>query len=130
MHKLITVLATPESSLILPEIKVSGKTEVQNNMDAFKETRIPAVIKLGGTGVFKKDKFKGWLTNKESLGVAWITNSMKSTTVVFPCEGEDRNDQLSSFEVEKAHTKLKPILEDGNLTMNVEIELRERVFYL
>jgi len=73
-------------------------------------------------GVFKRDKFAGWLSRKESLGIPWITDQLKRTTIVFSCEGESGSEQLSSFLVEKSHTKLRPNISNGNLFMNVEIE--------
>lgn len=124
IHELIFTMTQPPASATLPEIKITGDEKKQTSLDALKETRNPAVLKLDRVGVFKQDKFAGWLTRKESLGIPWITNRVKSTTVVFPCEGENRKEQLSSFLVETSRTKLKPAISDGKLLMSVDIHAK------
>lgn len=122
LHELISKMATPSMSATLPEIKVMGKPEGQVSLKALQETRSLAVLKLNRIGVFKEDKFAGWLSREESLGIPWITNDTKRTTIIFPCEGERRSSELSSFMVEKSRTQLKPTLSKGNLFMSVNIE--------
>ncbi|WP_051251437.1 Ger(x)C family spore germination protein [Paenibacillus harenae] len=124
VHELISAMMNPSASATLPEIKIAGEGKQQSSLDALKETRSPAVLKLDKVGVFKQDKFAGWLSREESLGIPWITNRLKSTTVVFFCEGENRKEQLSSFSVEKSRTKLKPTISDGNLLMSVAIHAK------
>ncbi|RCW43063.1 Ger(x)C family spore germination protein [Paenibacillus prosopidis] len=124
VHELIFTITQPSASAALPEIKIAGDEKRQTSLDALKETRNPAVLKLDRVGVFKQDKFAGWLTRNESLGIPWITNRIKNTTVVFPCEGENRKDQLSSFLVETSRTKLKPAISDGKLLMTVDIHAK------
>ncbi|WP_372662242.1 Ger(x)C family spore germination protein [Cohnella sp.] len=122
LHEFIFAITTPSVSAALLEIKVMGEPEEQKSLDALQETRSPAVLKLDRFGVFKQDKFVGWLNRKESRGIPWITNRLKRTTIVFSCEGESRHGQQSSFLVEESHTKLIPNISDGNLFMSVEIE--------
>ena len=124
LHDLISTMTNPSASATLPEIKISGKTEGQNSLDALKQTQNYASLTLDRVGVFKRDKFAGWLSRKESLGIPWITDQLKRTTIVFSCEGESGSEQLSSFLVEKSHTKLRPNISNGNLFMNVEIEAK------
>ncbi|MGM0881610.1 MAG: Ger(x)C family spore germination protein [Bacillota bacterium] len=124
VHELISTMTNPSASSILPEIKITGEGKRQASLDALKETRSPAVLKLDRVGVFKQDKFAGWLTRKESLGIPWIMNRIKSTTVVFPCQGENRKEQLSSFLVEKSRAKLKPAVSGGHLLMSVNIDAK------
>lgn len=121
---LISTMTNPSASSTLPEIKITGEQEAQSSLEALKETRKSAVLKLDRVGVFKQDKLAGWLSRKESLGIPWITNQLQRTTIVFSCEGESRSEQLSSFLVEKSHTKLKPNISNGNLFMSVEIEAK------
>lgn len=121
---LISTMANPSASSTLQEIKIMGEPEGQNSLDALKETRNSAVLKLDRVGVFKQDKLAGWLSRKESRGIPWITNHLKRTTIVFSCEGESGSDQLSSFLVEKSRTKLKPSISNGHLFMSVEIDAK------
>ncbi|MDQ0886639.1 spore germination protein KC [Paenibacillus sp. V4I9] len=124
LHDLISTITNPYASSTLPEIKITGEPEGQNSQDELKETRTSAVLKLDRVGVFKQDKLTGWLSRTESRGIPWITNHLQTTTIVFSCEGENRREQLSSFLVEKSHTKLKPNISNGDLVMSVEIEAK------
>lgn len=124
LHDVISTMTNASASATLPEIKIGGETEKQNSLDALKQTRNYASLTLDRVGVFKRDKFAGWLSRKESLGIPWITDQLKRTTIVFSCEGKSGSEQLSSFLVEKSHTKRRPKISNGNLLMNVEIEAK------
>ncbi|KRF06868.1 hypothetical protein ASG89_18660 [Paenibacillus sp. Soil766] len=124
MHELISTMTNPTASSTVPEIKITGQREGQDSLDALKETRKSTVLKLDRVGVFKEDKFAGWLSRNESIGIPWITNKMKKMTIVFSCEGETQSENLSSFLVEQSHTNLNPKITDGNLFMSVEIEAK------
>ncbi|MBD0383526.1 Ger(x)C family spore germination protein [Paenibacillus sedimenti] len=121
LHEFISTMTNPSASATLPEIKIMGEQQGQVSLDALNETRSSAVLKLDRVAVFKQDKFAGWLNRKESLGIPWITNRLKQTTIVFSCEGESSREQLSSFLIEKSRTKLKPSISNGNLFMSVDI---------
>jgi spore germination protein KC len=124
MHSLITILGKPTGSVIVTEIRISGDQKEQTSLEALGKTRSAAVVKLGGSGVLKGDKFAGWLTRQESLGAAWLTGRVKRASVVFPCKAANRREDLSSFQVDKARRTLKPKISDGNLIMDVVIDLQ------
>lgn len=128
MHEFISSVTNPTASAILSEIKVSGVPENQKSLDALKKTRSSAVLKISRIGVFKENRFAGWLSVKESFGVAWMTNRMKNTIVSFSCKGDGADGQLSSFFVESSRAKLKPSLSDGRLAMSVEIEAKGSLY--
>ncbi|WP_010503069.1 Ger(x)C family spore germination protein [Paenibacillus elgii] len=122
LHEFISTAADPSASAILPEIKISGEPGGQSSLEALKKPRSSAVIKLGDIGVFKKDKLVGWLKREESIGLAWLSNHIHSTVVVFPCAVDDRNSRISSFRVENGATSLKPKITNGILKMTVDIK--------
>lgn len=124
IHDLMSIMTNPSASATLQEIKISGEQQGQTSLDILKKTRSTAVMKLNRVGVFKQDKFAGWLSQNESLGLPWITNRLKKKTIVFSCEGEKQNEKLSSFLVGKSRTELKPKISDGNLLMSVEIDTK------
>ncbi|CAN7758909.1 Ger(x)C family spore germination protein [Paenibacillus sp. LjRoot56] len=124
MHELMSTMTNPTASSTVPEIKITGQREGQNSLDALKETRKSTVLKLDRVGVFKEDKFAGWLSRNESIGIPWITNQIKKMTIVFSCEGETLSEQLSSFLVQKSRTNLTPNISGGNLFMSVDIEAK------
>ena len=72
------MVANPYQSAMAPELRVSGNQEEQSTLDALKSTRNQAVLKLGDLGVFRGDRLVGWMKRKESRGVAWLSNSVKT----------------------------------------------------
>ncbi|KAF9118084.1 hypothetical protein BGX30_004846, partial [Mortierella sp. GBA39] len=78
------MVASPDESAMAPELEVSGDLTKQSSLDALKSTRNDAVIKLGELGVFRKDKLVGWIDQKDSRSVAWLSDRVSSMIVVFP----------------------------------------------
>ncbi|WP_223066755.1 Ger(x)C family spore germination protein [Paenibacillus caui] len=128
IHDLIVTLAKPAAGAALPEIKISGNKEETKSLDAFKETRSPAVLKIDRFGVFKQGKFAAWLSRKESAGIPWLTDRLNSTTVVFSCEGKRPKDKDSSFSVESSRTRIMPKFSDGRLSMSVDVDAKGILF--
>lgn len=50
----VSVLVTPHSSAIVPEIRVSGNPVKQSSLDALKETSQKGVIKIETSGYLKR----------------------------------------------------------------------------
>ncbi|AJY76690.1 Ger(x)C family spore germination protein [Paenibacillus beijingensis] len=126
LYRLVNKLATPTSSAMLPEVVISGNKEKQSSLDAYKETRNPAIMKLNRLGIFKKDKLAHWLKREDSIGMAWIYDHVDNLTVVFPC-GED-NQAMGSFLVERNRTKLKPKQQQGRLIMDIRLKTDGSLF--
>lgn len=125
MHEFVTALASsPLESAVLPEIKVSGEQRRQTALEALQKTRRHAAIQLGSIGVFRQAKLVGWLSQEESLGLAWISDAISHTVVTFPCDGTTYDQQLSSFFVEKGSTKLIPSLSNGKLGITVDVKAK------
>jgi spore germination protein KC len=74
--------------------------------------------------VFRQAKLVGWLSQEESLGLAWISDAISHTVVTFPCDGTTYDQQLSSFFVEKGSTKLIPSLSNGKLEITVDVKAK------
>lgn len=102
------MVASLDESAMAPELEVSGDLTKQSSLDALKKTRNEAVIKLGELGVFRKDKLVGWIDEKESRSVAWLSDRVSSMIIVFPCSTRGQENQLLSYRVMKSSTKLEP----------------------
>ncbi|MEK5642791.1 MULTISPECIES: Ger(x)C family spore germination protein [Paenibacillus] len=116
------MIASPDESAMAPELEVSGDLSKQSSLDALKSTRNDAVIKLGELGVFRKDKLVGWIDQKDSRSVAWLSNRVSSMMVVFPCSAKGQENQLLSYRVLKSSTKLEPKVIHGKSIILAKIQ--------
>lgn len=75
------------------------------------------VFDLSGTAVFKGDKLIGYMDINETRGLQWINGKVQSGTIKasFP------NGDIANFYILKSKSKIKPILKDGSLSMQINI---------
>lgn len=116
------MIASPDESAMAPELEVSGDLTKQSSLDALKKTRNEAVIKLGELGVFRKDKLVGWIDQKDSRSVAWLSDRVSSMMVVIPCSAIVQKEQLLSYRVLKSSTKLEPKVIHGKSIILAKIQ--------
>lgn len=119
----VLMLADPQASAVVPEIRVAGNPSKQSSLDALKETTQQGVLKVGDIGVFKRDKLAGWMKQEQALGIAWLTDQVKSAVISFPCTEKEEAGKMSAFVVEQSATKLKPVITNGKIKMTAEIKL-------
>lgn len=119
LFQLAMNLSSDSGSALLPEVFLSGKSDV-SSLQVFESTTLPAKIKLGRAAVIKKDKMVGWLSRKEALGVAFLRNDIKKTLLTYACP-EEKNKHLT-IQLGTSETKLKPSLTDGKLNVKVDIK--------
>ncbi|ABO48603.1 spore germination B3 GerAC family protein [Desulforamulus reducens MI-1] len=75
-------------------------------------------IKISDTAVFHEDKMVGWFNTKESRGLLFIKGEIKSGVLVL-----EKEKQRLSVEMFGSSSKLKPVVQDGQLVMKVEIKV-------
>lgn len=71
---------------------------------------------LSGIAVFNKDKLAGLLTPEETRGYMFASNKIENTVVVVPVRGKQ-----VTLEVVKDKGKITPQIQEGNLSVVVEI---------
>lgn len=75
--------------------------------------------KLAGTAVFKKDKLVGELTLRESRGLLWVINKIKSGIIIVKSPGGEGE---VSLEILRANSKIMPGIKDGKPYFTVKIK--------
>lgn len=75
-------------------------------------------VKLTGTAVFKKDKLVGYLDEKETRGLNWITG--KVTTGVIQVPGPTGG--IVSLEIKNADTKIIAKKKDGKYVFTIQVK--------
>ncbi|WP_138752423.1 Ger(x)C family spore germination protein [Paenibacillus sinopodophylli] len=119
MYQLAMSLASDSGSALLPEVFLSGHSDAAS-LKVFDRTTLPAKVKLGRLAVIKKDKMVGWLSRKEALGVAFLRNDVKKTSLTFACPNEE-NKHLT-LQVGSSSTELQPILKGDKMTVKAHIK--------
>lgn len=76
-------------------------------------------FKVDGAAVFKRSKLVGWLNKTETRGMLWVTGKVDKGIVDVNCP---EHNGLVSIEVIRASGKIKPVIKDGEITVNVDIK--------
>lgn len=70
------------------------------------------------TAVFKGDKMVGWLKDEEYMGFSWINGDGKGAIMNIPL-----GDGVLSLRIVRIKSKLQPVIDDGEMKMNIDIEI-------
>ncbi|PJI10432.1 MULTISPECIES: Ger(x)C family spore germination protein [Clostridium] len=72
---------------------------------------------VSGTAVFKEDKLIGYMDMNETRGMQWINGKVQSGSIV----GHLPNNKVANFYILKSRSKIKPVLKNGSLRVEVNI---------
>ncbi|MBD2868351.1 Ger(x)C family spore germination protein [Paenibacillus arenilitoris] len=89
VNELIRMTGKGQQQAVLPSIRLEGRKEMRNKMDNL--TRIPASAypALSTLAAFKEGKLVDFLKPKESRGLAWLQDEVKSTIITLACPNSD-----------------------------------------
>ncbi len=79
------------------------------------------VVKIEGTGIFKKDKMIGYLDGDETKMLLFIRNKIEGGLLIAKIN-EDKVETNISLEIFKNKTTLKPLLKTGSIVMEITTE--------
>jgi spore germination protein KC len=77
-------------------------------------------LAINGTALFKNDKMVGWLNQQESRGLLWLRNEVKQGIIKFSLPGVENG--MAATEIYRTHTKVTPVLKNGQIIVNVKID--------
>ncbi|GAA4838046.1 spore germination protein GerKC [Paenibacillus vulneris] len=121
MYELAMSMTSDAKSGIIPEILLSGG-KGETSMDSLKKSTYLSKVRLGDLAVMKGDKLTGWIPQGQGLGVSFIINKVKSTTLSFSCMPSGQKKYNSSFRLLSSKTKLRPRMANGHYIMEVDIK--------
>lgn len=120
LFELSIALASESQCAAVPEIKLTGE-EVMDKVTETEITDLPSRMALGRLGIFKKDRFVGWLSVQEAFGLSFLSGKIKTASIPFPSSpGLKKND--SSFSLLHSKTKIKPHWEEDHFVMDVNVK--------
>ncbi|MFC0187210.1 Ger(x)C family spore germination protein [Fictibacillus aquaticus] len=103
--ELIKDLTSHGKHAVITGIQLTGDAKEGEKMENLQTSNPKVRLKYTGIAVFKDDKLKGWLNEKESKGYNYIVDNVKSTIVAVPCIDDKK--RFLSVELIDADTKLK-----------------------
>ncbi|HSO57319.1 MAG TPA: Ger(x)C family spore germination protein [Paenisporosarcina sp.] len=118
INDLISDIGSGEKEAVVTGVEVIGDEELGSSKKNLETITPKARLRLVDLGVFKKDKFVGWLTEEESIGYNKITNQVKSAVTTLSCpEGG-----TIAIELIRANSKIKGKIING--TPEVEVKMK------
>jgi len=108
----------PESSLTgFTDSYLSETTSAVAPMVKIVQDGDEKTLEVSGTAVFKADKMVGTLDKTEGRGLLWVLGQVESGIIVV----RDSQGGTVSAEIIRAKVKVKPVLEDGKILIQVEV---------
>lgn len=122
VYQMAMNLTSDAKSSVLPEIYISGNEDT-STLDSFTHTTIPSKLKLGRLAILHNDRMIGWMNRKQSLGVSFLRDEVKQTTITTPCTDEQGHSGFDTLVIQRSSTKLKPKLTEGKLSYNAKVHV-------
>lgn len=122
--KLVTIdeltgaVTTKGKEAVLTGIYATGDPQFGTKLENAERVDSPVSIVLDHLGVFNGDRLVGWLNEKESKGLNYLTTDVKNTVDWVTCGQEG----TISFEFIRSTTKLEPSMNNGEPKMTATIK--------
>lgn len=82
-------------------------------------------VRLTGAAVFRGSKLAGWLSDEEAKGLLYVTNKAKGGIIPLKLPGSKQGD--FAFEMIRARTKIIPLIQNGNISIRMEVKTEGNV---
>lgn len=110
---------------VISSARAVGDLELGKDKETQERTHPYANLIIDSLGAFKEDKLVGWLTDDESRGYNFITNSISNTIISIPCN--DKEDQFMNVEVLGANNKLKVKIDNEKPKFDLQTEVHVNI---
>ena len=104
-----------KQDIIMTSVKVIGNEETGENTESLKDVSPNTKLLIQGSGVFKKDKLVGFLTEDESVSANFINNKIKDTIINIECD----TNKYVSIELMKPSVEVNPVSNELKVKINV-----------
>lgn len=122
VYQLAQRITSDSAAAGVPEIKFTGNIKGEmESLDDEKRTSAPGKLVLNRLGVFRGDRFIGWLNRRESFGVSWLTDQVKGSTIAF--SSDSKSGKPNSIRITQAKTKVTPEKAGNRFKMRIEVKL-------
>lgn len=115
LNELTNMYLNPYLEIVLPSMTVQGSIEEGISKDNLSTTKDETTIKISTTGVFKDNKFLGYLTEEESKTLNLIRGDIKNTIINMNIE-----DGFIVFEPNNIEAKTEAIPKDNTVKITIK----------
>ena len=119
LDELIQDLISEGKEAVLTGVEIIGDQEQGSSKQNIESISPTARIKYDHLAVFKGDKLVGWLTEKETIGFSYLTDSVQTSVKAISCPNEGK----ASIEVIKSNSELKGNINNGKPEVNISIKV-------
>jgi spore germination protein KC len=114
------ILLTEGIEPVAPQLKLQPLETKSETESQTKNRSAEKIQATQGAAVYKKGKLIGWMNDKETRGILWLRNELKTgiITVHFPRE---QGGGKTSAKIIKATTDINPKLQDDKLKIEVNV---------
>ncbi|MEI7027716.1 Ger(x)C family spore germination protein [Paenibacillus sp. y28] len=115
-YKVIAMFNEPSEPVMIPSLSSDMKGW---SMD--KEPR--PMIRIDGAYFIKEDQLAGWLGEQDLQGYRWLQKRLMRTPITVP----DKQHPAAVLVMVKPQTRIRPLLEDGNVFFTIEVKIKAYV---
>jgi spore germination protein KC len=84
------------------------------------------VVKICGSGIFKEEKLLGFIGEEETKALSFILDKVEGGVIVAKT-GSGEDEDRFSLEILSNSTKIKPVLKDEKLSIEIDVETEVRL---
>lgn len=114
LNELTNMYLNPYLEIVLPSMIVVGDLDEGSQKENLSSTDSETTIKIATTGVFKENKFLGYLTEAESKTLNLIRGDISNTIITMDIE-----DGFIVFEPNKIEAKVEAVPKDNTVKITV-----------
>ncbi|SDE79771.1 spore germination protein KC [Fontibacillus panacisegetis] len=121
MFELSMALSSESHCAAIPEIKLTNR-EIINKIQEAESTDLPTRIALGRLGILKKDRFIGWMSDREAFGLSFMTDKINSAIIPFTSDPEHNEKLDASANLMDSKTIVRPVWEGDHFVMDIDVK--------
>lgn len=123
LDELIADLISDGKEAVITGIQLIGNAKIGSSKKNVESVSPAALIQYDNLAVFKGEKLVGWLTEEETIGYSYVTNSVKTTVRPVSCPKEGK----ATIEVVQSNSDVKGYIRKGNPEVDINIEVEGNV---
>lgn len=123
IDELITDLISDGKQAVITGIQLIGNPKIGSSKKNVELVSPAATIHYDHLAVFKGDKLAGWLTEEETIGYSYITDSVKTTVRRISCPEEGK----ATIAVGKSNSDVKGYIRKGNPEVDINIKVEGNI---
>ncbi|MDM5333897.1 Ger(x)C family spore germination protein [Ureibacillus composti] len=119
LDELIEDLVSDGKEAVLTGVEIVGNQEQGSSKQNIESISPSARIRYDNLAVFKDDQLVGWLTEDETIGFSYVTDSVQTSVKAISCPNEGK----ATIEVIQVNSELKGNIKNGKPVVNIKINV-------